>query len=132
MVHIVDRGMIDDKKLFANSTTNTTNGDDEDEIGEDGIDDDGGSTTSSKTTKSSDIQMMIATALVTLLYEAMMGHILEFLKIAMQTAKEQEPGSTTYSSIIHNITSEKGIGGLWDGFIPWGVIQSVFKGGVVS
>ena len=71
---------------------------------------------------------LVTAAAVTLLYEGMLGHILEFLKIAMQTA---EPG-TTYMSIISSITSEKGIGGLWDGFIPWGVIQSIFKGGVVS
>jgi hypothetical protein len=69
---------------------------------------------------------LVTAAAVTLLYEGMLGHILEFLKIAMQTA---EPG-TTYMSIISSITSEKGIGGLWDGFIPWGVIQSIFKGGV--
>ena len=28
------------------------------------------------------------------------------------------------------ITSEKGISGIWDGFVPWGVVQAVFKGGV--
>jgi hypothetical protein len=69
---------------------------------------------------------LIVAALVTLLYEGSLGHILEFLKIAMQTAA---PG-TTYANIIKNITSKKGIGGLWDGFIPWGVVQAVMKGGV--
>jgi hypothetical protein len=54
---------------------------------------------------------LIVAALVTLLYEGSLGHILEFLKIAMQTAA---PG-TTYATIIKNITSKKGIGGLWDG-----------------
>jgi hypothetical protein len=54
---------------------------------------------------------LIVAALVTLLYEGSLGHILEFLKIAMQTAA---PG-TTYATIIKNITSQKGIGGLWDG-----------------
>lgn len=69
---------------------------------------------------------LVTAAIVTLLYEGIMGHIFEFLKIAMQTA---DPG-TKYMDIISNITSKKGIGGLWDGFIPWGVIQSVFKGGI--
>lgn len=69
---------------------------------------------------------LITAAMVTLIYEGSMGHIFEFLKIAMQTA----PPGTTYMDIIRNITSNKGVGALWDGFIPWGVIQSVFKGGV--
>ena len=69
---------------------------------------------------------LITAALVTLMYEGSMGHIFEFLKIAMQTA---EPG-TSYADIIKSITSQKGIGGLWDGFLPWGVIQSIMKGGV--
>lgn len=69
---------------------------------------------------------LLTAALVTLLYEGSIGHIFEFLKIAMQTG---EPG-TRYIDIIRNITNKKGIGGLWDGFIPWGVIQSIFKGGV--
>ena len=69
---------------------------------------------------------LITAAMVTLMYEGCIGHIFEFLKIAMQTA---EPG-TTYMDIITRITSNKGIGGLWDGFVPWGVIQSIFKGGV--
>jgi hypothetical protein len=69
---------------------------------------------------------LVTAALVTLLYEGSIGHIFEFLKIAMQTG---EPG-TRYIDIIRTITSNKGIGGLWDGFIPWGVIQSIFKGGV--
>lgn len=54
---------------------------------------------------------LIVSALVTLIYEGSLGHILEFLKIAMQTAS---PG-TSYASIIQNITSKKGVAGLWDG-----------------
>jgi len=69
---------------------------------------------------------LIVAALVTLMYEGSLGHILEFLKIVMQTA----PAGTTYASVIRNITSEKGIAGLWDGFIPWGVVQAIAKGGV--
>jgi len=69
---------------------------------------------------------LVTAAMVTLMYEGCIGHIFEFLKIAMQTAES----GTTYMDIITRITSNKGIGGLWDGFVPWGVIQSIFKGGV--
>lgn len=69
---------------------------------------------------------LINSAIVTLVFEACMGHILEFLKIAMQTS----PKGTTYAKVYKDITNEKGLAGLWDGFIPWGVIQSVMKGGV--
>lgn len=69
---------------------------------------------------------LIAAATVTVLYEGMIGHILEFLKIAMQTA----PIGTSYMSILKSITQEKGIAGAWDGFVPWGIVQSVCKGGV--
>jgi hypothetical protein len=31
---------------------------------------------------------------------------------------------------MKQITDEKGIAGAWDGFIPWGVVQAIFKGGV--
>lgn len=81
----------------------------------------GGASASDEFTK-----RLVTAALVTLLYEGSMGHIFEFLKIKMQTA---DPG-TSYMDIISSITSKKGIGGLWDGFVPWGVIQSIFKGGV--
>ena len=69
---------------------------------------------------------LIVSALVTLLYEGALGHLLEFVKIVMQTA----PVGTTYGEVLSRITSEKGIAGIWDGFIPWGVIQAIGKGGV--
>lgn len=72
------------------------------------------------------LKRLIVASLVTLLYEGSIGHIFEFLKIAMQTA----PIGTTYLSIINSITSSKGVSGLWDGFLPWGVVQAIFKGGV--
>ena len=72
------------------------------------------------------VKNLINSAIVTLIFEGCMGHIMEFLKIAMQTS----PKGTTYSKVYKDITCEKGIAGLWDGFIPWGVIQSVLKGGV--
>lgn len=76
---------------------------------------------------SSDLsKKLINSAIVTLIFEACIGHILEFLKIVLQTS----PPGTTYGSVYRDITNEKGIGGLWDGFIPWGVLQAVLKGGV--
>jgi len=72
------------------------------------------------------VRKLIVAALVTLLYEGMLGHLLEFLKIVMQTA----PDGTSYKDVLTNITKEKGLAGIWDGFLPWGVIQSIGKGGV--
>jgi hypothetical protein len=69
---------------------------------------------------------LVVAALVTLCYEACLGHFFEFLKVVKQTS----PPSTSYVDIIQSITAEKGIIALWDGFIPWGVIQAVFKGSV--
>lgn len=45
----------------------------------------------------------------------------------MQTSSKE---TYTYSDSIKSITNEKGVAGLWDGFVPWGIIQSVFKGAV--
>jgi hypothetical protein len=69
---------------------------------------------------------LFVAALVTLIYEAVLGHILEFVKIVMQTS----PPHTSYRDVIHSITSEKGLAGLWDGFCPWGILQAIFKGGI--
>lgn len=69
---------------------------------------------------------LMVSALVTIMYETVLGHLLEFLKIVMQTA----PEGTTYKDVLSNITAEKGLAGIWDGFVPWGVVQSIFKGGV--
>jgi hypothetical protein len=71
-------------------------------------------------------QKLLVTALITLVYEGLIGHVLEFTKIVMQTS----PDGTTYAQVLKKITSQKGIGGLWDGFVPWGVVQSIFKGSV--
>jgi len=35
----------------------------------------------------------------------------------------------SYGTLVGQITSEKGIAGFWDGFVPWGVFQSIGKGG---
>ena len=52
------------------------------------------------------------------------GHVLEFLKIVKQT----QPGS--YWHLTTEITKSKGIFGLWDGFVPWGLVQAAAKGAV--
>lgn len=71
-------------------------------------------------------QKLIVTAVVTLIFEGMIGHILEFLKIVMQTSST----STSYMKVIQDITTSKGIFGLWDGFVPWGIVQALSKGAV--
>lgn len=72
------------------------------------------------------LRKLVVVALVTLVYEGMIGHLLEFLKIIMQTA----PQGVTYVDIVRDITSAKGIAGLWDGFCPWGIVQAIFKGAI--
>jgi hypothetical protein len=71
---------------------------------------------------------LMVSAIVTLVFEAMIGHILEFLKIIMQTSNDLE--SISYIQVLRTITAEKGILGLWDGFCPWGIVQAVCKGAV--
>lgn len=58
------------------------------------------------------------------MYEFGVGHYLEFLKIVKQT----RPGS--YWQLTKEITSQKGIWGIWDGFFPWGTVQALAKGAV--
>ena len=81
--------------------------------------------TSSSSLGSEVTKKLFVTALVTLVYEGVIGHFLEFIKIQMQVADY-----ATYAQVIQAITAEKGIAGLWDGFVPWGVVQAVFKGAV--
>lgn len=72
----------------------------------------GGSTSfASKTLSSEMSKKLFVTALVTLVFEGMMGHILEFLKISLQTAQTE----TSYLKVMRDITAEKGIAGFWDG-----------------
>ena len=72
---------------------------------------------------------LIVSAIVTLVFEAMIGHILEFLKIVMQTSSSSNT-DISYVQVVRSITAEKGILGLWDGFCPWGIVQAVCKGAV--
>lgn len=61
---------------------------------------------------------------VTLVFEALCGHQLEFVKIIKQTTRRP------YPQIVREIVREKGLAGFWDGFLPWGAVQAVSKGAV--
>lgn len=83
-------------------------------------------------------------------YEFAIGHYLEFLKIVKQTKPGSywqltkvrpsgDVGGNSDSSHSHwcfrtrraqEITSQKGIFGIWDGFFPWGTVQALAKGAV--
>jgi Mitochondrial carrier protein len=79
---------------------------------------------------------LVVSALVTLIFEALIGHVLEFLKIVLQTSSSQgdddddDTDSLSYWRAIQDITAAKGVAGLWDGFVPWGLIQALSKGAV--
>ena len=79
-----------------------------------------------KSTFNDFMRHLAATALVTLAYEGTLGHVFEFVKVILQTS----PVGTTYGTVFRNITRERGMMGLYDGFIPWGFIQSLLKGAV--
>ena len=66
---------------------------------------------------------LLVSALVTLVFELFCGHMCEFLKILRMTT------GLPYATLVKNITRDKGVLGLWDGFFPWGVFQSIGKGG---
>ena len=67
---------------------------------------------------------MAISASVTWVFELGIGHFLEFLKIVKQTK------SGTYAELTREITKQKGVIGIWDGFFPWGTVQSLAKGAV--
>ena len=67
---------------------------------------------------------LLCSALVTLVFEFSCGHLFEFLKILKQTSDE------SYVALLKGITKQKGVLGVYDGFFPWGVIQSIGKGGI--
>lgn len=67
---------------------------------------------------------MAVTSGVTLTFECFCGHQLEYLKILRQTTMQP------YGVILRDILARKGVMGLWDGFVPWGLLQSVSKGAV--
>ena len=63
---------------------------------------------------------------VTVALELCGGHTLEFLKIAKQTTNDP------YGAIVRRVTASKGVVGLLDGFLPWGLIQALAKGSVFA
>lgn len=66
----------------------------------------------------------MVTSGVTVVFEACMGHQLEYLKIVRQTTMQP------YGWIVRDILKRRGIAGFWDGFVPWGLLQAVLKGAV--
>jgi len=66
----------------------------------------------------------IVVAGVTWVFEAGCGHHLEFLKILKQTS------DLPYGRILTEIVGKKGVIGMFDGFMPWGTVQAIAKGGV--
>eukprot|EP00592_Proboscia_alata_P006120 CAMPEP_0194355988 /NCGR_PEP_ID=MMETSP0174-20130528/3815_1 /TAXON_ID=216777 /ORGANISM="Proboscia alata, Strain PI-D3" /LENGTH=463 /DNA_ID=CAMNT_0039125487 /DNA_START=20 /DNA_END=1411 /DNA_ORIENTATION=+ len=86
----------------------------------------GGGLSPSSVLESEFSRRLFVAAAVTLLYEGAIGHMLEFVKIVMQTS----PLGTSYGQVLRTITGEKGLAGIWDGFVPWGVVQAIGKGGV--
>lgn len=63
---------------------------------------------------------------LTVLFEAFGGgHMLELLKIAKQTH-----AGDSYLTLFRRVTANKGLAGVLDGFLPWGLLQSLTKGAV--
>lgn len=76
----------------------------------------------SKRTESPAMKLLISGG-VTIVFEALGGgHYLEMLKILKQTSND------TYWTITKRMTASKGIIGVLDGFMPWGMIQAMVKG----
>ena len=63
----------------------------------------------------------------TWVYELCMGHYFEFIKIAKQTKPNM-----SYAALTREVTAQKGVIGILDGFFPWGTLQAVFKGSVFA
>lgn len=78
-----------------------------------------------KNKQESPLVKLCISAGVTWVFELSIGHCLEFLKIVKQTQVGQ-----SYAQLTKNITRQKGIIGIWDGFFPWGTVQAVAKGSV--
>eukprot|EP01084_Bolivina_argentea_P001628 3002_1 len=78
--------------------------------------------TPSKKAESPLLKLLISGS-VTIVFEAAGGgHYLEMLKILKQTSAD------TYWTITKRMTASKGIIGVLDGFMPWGMIQASVKG----
>jgi len=69
-------------------------------------------------------RQLVVVSGVSWVFEGCVGHQLEFVKIIKQTTKKP------YPQIVREIIAQKGVGGLWDGFFPWGTVQALSKGAV--
>ncbi len=58
-------------------------------------------------------------------YELVIGHYLEFVKIAKQTNAHK-----TYAQLTSEMIKSKGLIGVLDGYFPWGTLQALSKGAV--
>ena len=57
-------------------------------------------------------------------FELVLGHYIEFLKIAKQTS------TRSYAEITSDMIRHKGLAGVLDGYFPWGSLQAIAKGAV--
>lgn len=79
------------------------------------------------TSSGSALEKFLVGGTVAWTYEFVLGHFLEFVKIAKQTNHTK-----SYMELTKEMVGKKGIVGVWDGFFPWGSLQAVAKGAVFS
>lgn len=72
----------------------------------------------------SPIAKFVISGSATWVFELVVGHYMEFLKIAKQTSDR------TYLQITRSMVEKKGLSGVLDGFFPWGSLQAIAKGAV--
>lgn len=70
---------------------------------------------------------LLSGTICTVLFEMCIGHVLEVFKINKQTNNHM-----SYSEIYTKLTARKGLIGIWDGFIPWGLLMASCKGAAFS
>lgn len=90
------------------------------------------------------LKKMVVAGASTVLFEASVGHPIEFLKVKSRCARplpltkgsqicKQTAASSqgvSYAALVRSIAAQKGARGLWDGFFPWGLVQAATKGAV--
>lgn len=83
-------------------------------------------TTNSNDKKSeSPVVKFVISGVAAWVYELVIGHYLEFVKIAKQTNAHK-----TYAQLTSEMIKSKGIIGVLDGYFPWGTLQALSKGAV--
>jgi hypothetical protein len=73
--------------------------------------------------KESPVVKFVISGTAAFIYELVMGHYFEFLKIAKQTNHTK-----TYMELTRNMVQSKGLIGVLDGYFPWGSLQAISKG----